>query len=141
MKPLMIATAFFLMAAGNDCVITDYRANVPGWMNLPPASELPGVVLPIVSGDPTAWELPIGPWSRTAPACDPDGDAYTVELVSASLPVTITQDFAAGTWTLSANIPQRPRKHLIIVRATDEWGGSQDFILPVARTNRPPVLK
>jgi hypothetical protein len=120
---------------------TDYRDQVPVWLALPPAAELPGVVLPPVTADPTRWEVPRGAYSRTGRACDPDGDAFSVELVSATIPAEVAVDPAAGTWTLTATIPRTPRKHLVHLRATDEFGASQDFLVPLARENAAPRLQ
>lgn len=135
-----LGTPFVLVAGTDTCIPVNFRYAVPEWVGLPSEAELPGIVLPPISGDPNVWEVNMGPFVRKGPFCDPDGDPVFIEIVSGTIPAEITVDPNEGTWTLTATIPQSPRKHLFIVRITDSEAASQDFLIPFVRENRKPVL-
>lgn len=127
----------YVFAGDPNCVQPEYLVSrLPAELN---PNLVDGLLLPPVPSDETTWEVNVGKFNRTAVACDPEGHAFELALVSATAPVTLTLDTGAGTWTLATE--SLPGVNCVVVEATDAYGVGQRFtVLWLGTGNRPPVL-
>lgn len=91
----------------NECV-------QPVWIGPVPFEHDPNEIVGLLID---CHQVTAGKFNRTAEACDPDGDPFTIEVLSGPPGVGVTHDVAAGTWTLAGELA--PGVHAIVVRALD----------------------
>lgn len=133
---LLLARPIVLLSDPNACVPRDYRQVVPAWVGLP--AEVEGRILPPIPGDPNIWEVPRGEFSRTARACDPDGDPFTVTFISGTSPATVSLNLQDGTWTLRATVGKGLNQWSL---RADDGEDSQVFAVVCVGENLAPVLE
>lgn len=127
-------TTFVLLADAN-CVQTAWGGPIPFAYD---PNTVAGVLIDVE--DVTA-----GKYNRTGRCCDPEGDPFTIELLVAPAGMQVTQDAAAGTWTLAGDLTIGV--HAIVVHAVDapEYGEPNDCVVTVLvragpRPNVPPAV-
>ena len=107
-----------------------------------PAGAVQGLILPADPNRPDRWRFPAGPWTREGSCCDPEGDPFTIRLLSGPADATVT--LAGERWRLAGTLGEG--LNLFVVEATDVrlYGdaASSLWTLPVwgEKPNRPPVL-
>jgi len=133
---LTLGTHLYVLAQDPNCVQEVYDPNT-----LPAAIDptvVDGLLLPPIPGVST-WEVDVGKFNRTGKACDPEGHAFDVALVSGTSPATITVDVANQTWTVATE--SLPGVNVVVVEATDTYGAAQRFTICWLGTgNQAPVL-
>lgn len=118
----------------NECV-------QPVWIGPVPFDHDPNAIVGLLID---CHQVTAGKFNRTAEACDPDGDPFTIEVLSGPPGVGVTHDVAAGTWTLAGELG--PGVHAIVVRAIDAplYGDPiatvVTILIEATPPNRAPVL-
>lgn len=118
----------------------DYEEEVVQGRILPP-------VVPSTVDEQLVWIVDEGPLTRVGRACDPDGDPFSVAIVSSSISAEVLVDLQDGTWTLY--IPNAtPGVHILVISAMDTPSDPDatpktsyvTVILKVRRGNDAPIL-